>query len=197
VTPALAVTALVLGALSGPAGPASGASVTRDDARVAAARAADARITLSLRHSRRARRDPRAFPTDDEFRSAFLAFRARYPDIRDWIVWNEANHPSSLSARRRGRVARLFDIATTTCPRCRIVGRALRHALSLACLSRRVRRVYVYNWQAPGVPTTWDSGLIGPRGNARPAFHALAALVRLARGPVIHCRGGALVVPRS
>ena len=92
------------------------------DAWVEAGRAAGAQMTISFTHSHRARRDPREFPTRRQFRSAFAAFRERYPDVRDWIMWNEANHPSSLSAHRPRKVAMLFDVASRACPGCRIVG---------------------------------------------------------------------------
>ena len=92
------------------------------DAWMAAARAAGARVTLSFKHSHRARRDMREFPTRAQFRAAVLGFRRRYPDVRDFIVWNEANHPLSLSSQRPGRVARLFDVAVRTCAGCRVVG---------------------------------------------------------------------------
>ena len=62
------------------------------------------------------------FPTTRIFRRAFLRFRKRYPDVRDFIVWNEANHPLSLSSDRPGRVAKLFDVAARNCARCRVIG---------------------------------------------------------------------------
>jgi hypothetical protein len=46
--------------------------------------------------------------------------------------------------------------------------------------------VYLYNWVAPWVATTWDSGLITARGRARPAFHAVRRHVR-AHGPFAAC----------
>ncbi len=251
------------------------------DAWMAAARAAGARVTLSFKHSHRARRDMREFPTRAQFRAAVLGFRRRYPDVRDFIVWNEANHPLSLSSQRPGRVARLFDVAVRTCAGCRVVGadvldiggmtawvRAFlrhararpriwglhnyvdvrnrrstgtlallaatrgkiwftetggwilrrkyedgeiarefrsspreaaagtRHALRLACLSRRIQRVYLYNWQAPrNAPryrTTWDSGLIGPYGRPRPAYELLLRHVRRTGAPVVRCRDGVM-----
>jgi hypothetical protein len=247
------------------------------DAWMAAARAADARVMLSFRHSRRARRDAHEFPTKALFRSAFLDFRHRYPDVRDFIVWNEANHPDSLSSQRPGRVAELFDVAVRACSGCRVVGadvldiagmtawvrafarhaevrpriwglhnyvdvknrrsagtlallaatrgkiwftetggwilrrkyeerritqefrssprkaaRGTRHALRLACLSRRIRRVYLYNWQAPRYITTWDSGLIGPGGRPRPAYDLLLRHVRRTGAPEVRCRDGAI-----
>jgi hypothetical protein len=43
----------------------------------------------------------------------------------------------------------------------------------LACLSSRITRVYVYNWQAPRHVTSWDSGLFDGRGRMRPAYSVL------------------------
>jgi hypothetical protein len=40
----------------------------------------------------------------------------------------------------------------------------------LVPLSRRVTRVYIYQWNANTAPMTWDSALIGPTGHARPAY---------------------------
>jgi hypothetical protein len=40
----------------------------------------------------------------------------------------------------------------------------------LVPLSRRVTRVYIYQWNAQASGMTWDSALIGPTGRPRPAF---------------------------
>ena len=69
---------------------------------------------------------------------------------------------------------------------------ATRHAFRLTCLSRRVRRVYLYNWQAPRYVTTWDSGLIGPHGRPRPAYEVLLRHVRRTGAPEVRCRDGAM-----
>jgi polysaccharide biosynthesis protein PslG len=67
----------------------------------------------------------------------------------------------------------------------------------LAPLSRRVTRVYIYQWNAGPPPTTWDSALIGPTGRVRPAWsvveHALA--VQAARQTAGQT-GGATPLPR-
>ena len=44
----------------------------------------------------------------------------------------------------------------------------------LVPLSRRVTRVYIYQWNANATGMTWDSALIGPTGRARPAFRIVA-----------------------
>ena len=187
--------------------------------------------------------------------------------MRDWIVWNEANHPFSLTANRPGRAAQYFDAVARNCRRCNVVaadvldvsgmvqwvsrfkrrarmspriwglhnyvdanrftstgtralldatgsgqvwftetggtvlrreykrGRVSRefrysrrraarstlHAIRLARLSPRIKRVYLYHWRAPFPVTNWDSALIGPRGQARPSYHALKRYLRRAR----------------
>jgi hypothetical protein len=72
----------------------------------------------------------------------------------------------------------------------RKAARATRHVLQLSCLSNRIRRVYLYSWQAPPVVTTWDSGLIGRRGRPRPAYRVLKRHVRRTGSPHVRCRQG-------
>jgi hypothetical protein len=43
----------------------------------------------------------------------------------------------------------------------------------LVPLSRRVTRVYIYQWNAQASGMTWDSALIGPTGRPRPAFNVV------------------------
>ena len=222
------------------------------------ARASGARVLLGFERSLRSRRLSRTLPTDAQFAREFRRFRARYPDVRDWLVWNEANHPFSLTANRPRRAARYFGVVARNCPGCNVVAadvldvsgmtswvrrfqryasetpriwgihnyadanrlgskgtsallrmtrgqvwftetgglivrreyagttvtrefrytqrhaaRVTRHVLRTACLSRRIRRVYLYHWQAPPRVTNWDSAFLGPRGKPRPAYHTL------------------------
>jgi len=54
---------------------------------------------------------------------------------------------------------------------------------TLAKLSPRVQRVYVYHWNTgAGDGGTWDSGLIGPDGQARPALAVLDGLLGVKAG---------------
>jgi hypothetical protein len=43
----------------------------------------------------------------------------------------------------------------------------------LVRLSRRITRVYLYHWNSYPGPSTWDSALIGPTGEPRPAWRVL------------------------
>ena len=228
------------------------------DAWVATARLEGKRVLIGFQHSLRSRRLAHTLPTPVQFERQFRRLRARYPFVRDWIAWNEANHPVSLTAHRPRRAARFFDAIARNCRGCRIVAadvldvsgmpawirafrrhavhrpriwglhnygdtnrftvkntrallaatrgqvwftetgglvlrreyagkrvkrvfrysvrhaaRATAHALRLACLSPRIRRVYFYHWRAPRPVTNWDSAFIGPRGATRPAYRTL------------------------
>jgi hypothetical protein len=54
---------------------------------------------------------------------------------------------------------------------------------TLAKLSPRVQRVYLYHWNiGPGDGSTWDSGLIGPDGQGRPALAVVQGLLGVKAG---------------
>jgi hypothetical protein len=246
---------------------------TRIDAWMAGIEATGMRPLIGFGHSLRSRRWAKTLPSKTRFARAFRGFRERYPDVRDWIAWNEANHPASLTDTRPRRAAQYFDAMARECPTCRIVAadvldtggmaawiaafrrhvrhrpriwglhnyvdanqrrstgtrtlldytgrgevwftetggvvlrreyegtrvarefrygrrhqqRATRQVLRLACLSPRIRRVYLYHWQAPYPVTNWDSAFLGPRGRKRPAYDLLRRHVRR-NGPVVRCR---------
>ena len=62
------------------------------------------------------------------------------------------------------------------------LGRAIRNVFKLAKLSKRVKRIYVYQWKAPGERRPrWDSGLIDPKGKARPSLRILKNEMRRVR----------------
>jgi Glycosyl hydrolase catalytic core len=232
---------------------------------IAAARAAHARVLIGFGHSLRTQQLAHTLPTAAEMESEFRALRARYPWVRDWLAWNEANSPGGLTEHRPQRAAQYFDVLARNCPGCRIVAadvidvgnmagwvtrfrRAAHHtpriwglhnytdanhlrstttrrflkltrgqvwltetggvvlrrtyrgtrvlhtyrygvkhaaaatvqALRLGCLSRRIKRVYLYHWEAPTPVTSWDSAFVDGRGRTRPAYTALRRWLRAA-----------------
>jgi hypothetical protein len=50
---------------------------------------------------------------------------------------------------------------------------AMRRTFALARLSRRIKRVYVYQWDAERKFKRWDSGLVRANGQARPALYVV------------------------
>jgi len=232
------------------------------DAWMARARRARAKILVTFGHSRQPRK-ARKLPSRDAFAHQFRLLRRRYPYLRLFQTWNEANHKTQPTRRRPDRVAKYFDSIKRNCPECTVsapsllddrkllswikrfrkvaryripiwsihnhvdanrhrstltrkflaytkgqlwftetggianrwvdgkrrreyntrnAGRAIRNVFKLARLSRRVKRVYVYHWLAPQERRPrWDSGLIDPKGKARPSLRILKNELRRAR----------------
>lgn len=195
-------------------------------------------------------------PSVKAYAKAVRAFRAKYPWVREYTPWNEANHCSQPTCKHPGRAAAYYNELRHQCPRCTIVAadvldqpnmsawlRAFRrrahghpkiwglhnyldanrlrssgtrdmlkavkgqiwmtetggivrrkhykkqigfeesapHAalatdwiIKLANRYSRIRRVYLYQWNANSTTQVWDSGLIGPFGETRPGFGVLA-----------------------
>jgi hypothetical protein len=183
------------------------------------------------------------------------AFRVRYPWVRDFNPWNEANHGSQPTYHHPRRAAGYYNALRRVCHGCNVAagdvldwwnmrrwlleytrhlrgrprlwsmhnyvdvnlfrpwrlsgtrrmlrltrgrlwisetagivyyvreGRlgerhaaaATRWMLSLPSHSRRIRRVYAYQWQAECDPHTWDSAWFSANGAARPSYRAVVA----------------------
>ena len=66
--------------------------------------------------------------------------------------------------------------------------RAVRHAFRLTRLSRRIKRIYLYNWRHNPRNRRWDSGLLAADGNPRDGYFELLDLLsrrRYAPPPVM------------
>jgi hypothetical protein len=59
---------------------------------------------------------------------------------------------------------------------------ATKRVFRLARTSPRITRVYIYHWKAKRRGSSWDSALVAPDGELRPAFDVFAAQARLALG---------------
>lgn len=196
-------------------------------------------------------------PTYRAYLRCMRAFHARYPWVRDFNPWNEANHGSQPTYRNPVRAAGFYNALRRVCRRCnvaagdvldwwnmrrwvleykrhlrgsprlwslhnyydvnafrrwrasgtrRLLGltrgrlwisetagivyyvregrlgepraaRATRWMLSLPSHSRRITRVYAYQWQAECHPATWDSAWFRADGSARPAYRAVVAAI--------------------
>jgi hypothetical protein len=87
---------------------------------LAAAEAAGvSRPLVSFNHSRRPGRE-RKLPSPKEFRREVRAFRKAFPQIRDFVTWNEGNHISQPTFRKPGRAAQYFDILAANCRGCKV-----------------------------------------------------------------------------
>jgi hypothetical protein len=90
------------------------------DAYLEAARAANVRVLLGFGHSR----DPELahrLPSVKAFERQLIRFRTRYPWIRDYLTWNEANHCSQPTCHNPKRAAQFYLALRKHCRGCRIV----------------------------------------------------------------------------
>jgi hypothetical protein len=201
----------------------------------------------------------KVLPSRRLYLEGFRAFRARYPDVRDFSAWNEANHvtqPTALNPKAAAGYYNALRAACRTCtivaadvldsrdmswwittfqryaPRARLWGlhnytdandaagttrellglvpgqvwltetggiksfrpasvpatgvrrqtfrqqaAAVRRAMRIARSSRRIERVYFYEWRHDPA-NRWDSAFRNTDGTPRPAYTALHEILR-------------------
>jgi hypothetical protein len=88
------------------------------------ARNAGARVLLSFGHSRRPGRELR-MPTKRQFTAQFKAVRKRYPWVKTFQAWNEANHGTQPTYRKPKRAAMVYDLIKTKCRSCTVTAPSL------------------------------------------------------------------------
>jgi hypothetical protein len=192
-------------------------------------------------------------PSYRTYLRCFRAFRKRYPQVRDFNPWNEANHSAQPTFRHPRRAAGFYNAARRACPRCNVAAgdvldwshlerwleryrahlrgrprlwsmhnyvdvnrprtwresgtrkvlrmtrgrlwitetagvvvsrrytkyderraaKATERMFAFAERSRRIKRLYGYQWQAACDRYSWDSGWFRSNGSARPAWHVV------------------------
>jgi hypothetical protein len=117
-----------------------------DDTWLRAARAAGVEPFVTFGHSRV---HPTKLPSVAEFRSAFRAFRKRYPDVRVYAPWNEINHASQPTSRSPARAAEYYNVVKAECPDCTVLAGDL---LDQAGMGRYLKR---YRAHLDGTPRIW------------------------------------------
>jgi hypothetical protein len=60
-------------------------------------------------------------PSISQYRQSFALLRWRYPEVRDFGVWNEANHKTQPLQHDPRMAARYYNAMRSACPRCTIV----------------------------------------------------------------------------
>ena len=60
-------------------------------------------------------------PPMKQYRKSFRVFRKRYPWVRDFSAWNEANHTAQPTAKKPAAAARFYAAMRKDCRGCRIV----------------------------------------------------------------------------
>jgi hypothetical protein len=158
------------------------------DAYMAAAEEAGARVLLGFGHSRVSGRT-RRLPSPARFRREFLRFRARYPLVRDYLTWNEANHCGQPTCRRPERAARYFDVIHANCTGCRIVAADVLDTSRLSSWVSRFLRAARHRPKIWGLHNYIDANRFYTRGTR--------TLLRTVRGQVWFTETGGLVQRRN
>jgi hypothetical protein len=89
-------------------------------------------------------------PSYRTYLRCFRAFRARFPHVRDFNPWNEANHSSQPTFRHPKKAAGFYNAMKRACPRCNVA------AGDLLDWSHLVRWLERYKAHLRGRPRLWS-----------------------------------------
>ena len=112
------------------------------------ARQHDARVLLSFGHSMRRGRELKA-PTRLQFIREFRKVRRRYPEVKLFQTWNEANHGTQPIWKKPGLAATYYNAMRRTCPECTITAPSVLDAPNMTWYIQRFKaraRVRVKVW---------------------------------------------------
>jgi hypothetical protein len=82
----------------------------------------------------------RRLPPLKLYRKSFRVFRHRYPQVRDFSAWNEANHTAQPTAKKPKAAARYFNAMRRDCRGCRIVAAAVLDSRDAISWIKRFKR---------------------------------------------------------
>lgn len=116
------------------------------DVWLSAARTAGVEPFVTFGHSRV---NPKKLPSVAEFRAAFRAFRARYPDVRVYAPWNEINHASQPTSDAPKRAAEYYNVVKAGCTECTVLAGDV---LDQAGMGRYLKE---YRRHLDGEPRIW------------------------------------------
>jgi len=98
-------------------------------------------ITFARSRSSGRRHGP---PTPGAFRRQFRRFRKRYPDVRTYSSWNEANHCGTGTCKRAALVAGYYRVIRRDCRGCTVLAADLNDHPNPVPWARRFRRALGY-----------------------------------------------------
>lgn len=93
------------------------------DAYLAAAQAAGVSVHVAFEHlsGDQCPGAPCTLPGVQDFRTAFVAFRNRWPQVTSFTAWNEASHETQPTRDDPARAAAYYDTIVDQCPTCEVV----------------------------------------------------------------------------
>ena len=89
------------------------------DGWLAGAKTAKVRPLVSFNHSRIPGQEAK-LPSVAAFKREVRAFRKAYPQVKDFVTWNEGNHISQPTFSKPARAAQYYDVLAAACRGCRI-----------------------------------------------------------------------------
>lgn len=110
------------------------------DAWVRGAEAIGAEPLITLARSRTTNAPRYRPPTGSQYLREFLRMRKRYPAVRTWSSWNEANMCGVGTCDRPDLVARYYNAMRRNCPGCKILAADLLDQPNMVGWAREFRR---------------------------------------------------------
>ena len=107
------------------------------------ARQVNAKVLITFGHSRRRGHEMRA-PSRLAFIRQFRALRRRYPELREFQTWNEANHGTQPVWKKPWVAARYYDAMRRTCPECTISAPSVLDAQNMTWWIKRFKKAARY-----------------------------------------------------
>jgi hypothetical protein len=161
------------------------------DAYMYSAHAVGARVLLGFGHARSpVDRIRRHVPSVARFKREFLRFRKRYPFVRDYLTWNEANHCGEPTCHKAPRVARFYNTIRANCRGCKVVAGDVLDTPTMVPWVREFRRYARKGKLIWGLHNYIDANRFRTSGTR--------ALLRAApRGEIWFTETGGLVVRRN
>jgi hypothetical protein len=132
---------------------------------------------------------PYTLPSVAAYRRAFLAFRDAFPQVTEFIPWNEENHQAQPTYKRPGRAAAYYEVMKNNCPGCKIVAAdVLDNHYATAWLTR-----FLHALHGPP-PRLWGLHNYIDVNRHRPLAHSVtASVLSSVRGTVWLTETGGLV----
>ena len=117
-------------------------------------------VTLWLSEARRtgsepfitfghSRVNPKKLPSVREYRSAFRAFRRRFPEVQVFAPWNEINHANEPTSRSPRRAAEYYNAMKAECSTCTVLAGDVLDQTGMAGYLREYQR------HLDGEPAIW------------------------------------------
>ena len=82
----------------------------------------------------------RILPSVAEYATVVDAVLTRYPFVREFSAWNEANHTGQPTYRRPDAVAGYYKVLVTKCPTCKVLPASLLDNKNLVPWTRQLRK---------------------------------------------------------